>query len=443
MIDSHNYRVVREDRPTAVGRVYEATHPEQPGRLLLEVLSEAVRSPAALEAFERDMAAVSLLDHPCVLEVLDLGAMPDGTPVVVYKHPDGITLARWLEREREPEPADAVELVTGVADALTAAHGCGVSHGGLTPDQVFLVKDRKGGLGLPKLRGFGQRWLLPEAPAPSAASAGLSAEEIAEDVRALAAIAELLLTPPELREPAEGLAFGTTAPVAAVIRTACAGGDDGFTSPREFAEALAAAIRPEAQPARALIPTTPAPMVSRWRRAPPLAIGAAAGVVVAAVVATGAGLFGVFTPPASAPRPAPVAVVRASAQPAAPVTPPPAPVVVMQPPVRPAPVAVERAPVETSTPRPVASAAAHDDGAQAEQPSTDGPHGRVSFPSIAVVTRVPAVLSVREPRRPTTPLRGVVWSDRERRLVPVDETGAPQPVVPPPVPPPDEPPPAR
>src|SRR4051812_20920445 len=353
MIDSHNYRVVREDRPTAVGRVYEATHPEQPGRLLLEVLGAAVRSPAALEAFERDMAAVSLLDHPCVLEVLDLGAMPDGTPVVVYKHPDGITLARWLEREREPEPADAVELVTGVADALTAAHGCGVSHGGLTPDQVFLVKDRKGGLGLPKLRGFGQRWLLPEAPAPSAASEGLSAEEIAEDVRALAAIAELLLTPPELREPAEGLAFGTTAPVAAVIRTAAAGGDDGFTSPRELAEALAAAIRTEAQPARALVPTTPAPMVSRWRQAPPLALGAAAGGVVApAAGAPAPALSGVSPPPPPPPRPCPPAVPPPPPRPP-PLCPPPprARGVVTHPPLRPARVAVEPAPVETSARR--------------------------------------------------------------------------------------------
>src|SRR5436189_264918 len=100
IFDSHNYRVLREERPTAVAQVFEATHPDRPGPVLVEVLSAGVASTAALESFERDIAAVSLLDHPCVLEVLDLGALADGTPVVISEYPDGVTLPRWLERER-------------------------------------------------------------------------------------------------------------------------------------------------------------------------------------------------------------------------------------------------------------------------------------------------------------------------------------------------------
>src|SRR5882757_1698081 len=157
IFDSHNYRVIREDRPTALAQVFEATHPDRAGRLLVEILSGGASAGSALEAFERDIARVSLLGHPCMLEVLDLGALEDGTPVVISEYPDGVALPRWLERQRTAPVADALDVIEGLADALTAAHDCGVSHGVLRPEQVYLAKDG-GKLGLPKLRGFGQRW---------------------------------------------------------------------------------------------------------------------------------------------------------------------------------------------------------------------------------------------------------------------------------------------
>jgi hypothetical protein len=296
IIDSHTYRVVREDRPTAVAQVYEATHPEQPGRLLVEVLSAGMSSPPALAACERDIAAVSLLSHPCVLEVLDVGALPDGTPVVISEYPEGISLTRWLEEGRSAADADAVEVIVGLAEALTAAHDAGISHGSLRAEQVYLVRDGKRGLGLPKLRGFGQRWLNPNTGALPAA--GVSAEDIAEDIRALASIAELLFTPPSLRGTVEGLGFDTAPPVAAVLRNACAGGDDGFASPRAFAAALAAAVQSEEDApdrSRALVPDTIRALV-QWRKAPHLAIGLAAGASLSLVIALFAGLLSELAP---------------------------------------------------------------------------------------------------------------------------------------------------
>src|SRR5256885_12170447 len=131
IFDSHNYRVVREERPTTLAQLFEATHPDRKGRLLVEVLSAGVSSGPALEAFERDIAAVSLLGHPCVLEVLDLGALADGTPVVISEYPEGVSLPRWLDRERVAPDDDALEVIAGLAEALTAAHECGISHGAL------------------------------------------------------------------------------------------------------------------------------------------------------------------------------------------------------------------------------------------------------------------------------------------------------------------------
>src|SRR5256885_1754094 len=119
---SQAYRVIREERPTAFARVYEATRTDQPGRFLIEVLDAFAVADEALAAFERELTAVSLLAHPCVLEVLELGALADGTPVVVAPLPEGVSLARWLDEGRAARPAAALEVIGGLAAALTAAH---------------------------------------------------------------------------------------------------------------------------------------------------------------------------------------------------------------------------------------------------------------------------------------------------------------------------------
>jgi hypothetical protein len=394
IFDSHNYRVVREDRPTPLAQVFEATHPDRPGRLLVEILNGGVGASAALEAFERDIAAVSLLGHPCVLEVLDLGALSDGTPVVISEYPDGVTLSRWLERKRSAPLADALDVIAGLADALTAAHECGVSHGVVGPEQVYLAKDSRG-IGLPKLRGFGQRWLDAAAvPVAVAGTARPSADEIAEDVRALAAIAELLLSPPDRRGAADGLGFGTAPAVAEVIRNASAGGDDGFASPRAFAAALFAAAESEPEPVReALVPAAVKALV-RWQQTPRLAIGLAAGVSLSLVIAVTATVVSEVATPVHARSLAGLQVA----------TPPPVPVL--------------RNSVPTAPARPA-----------------------VAFPAPATVTataaKTPPVPIIREPRRASSARRGLVWSDQHQGLVSAHEASKPMdtaaaPTTPPP-----------
>src|SRR5205814_7818799 len=127
---------------TAVARVYEATRVDQPGRFLIEVLDTFAVSEEAIAAFERDLTAVSLIAHPCVLDVLELGALADGTPVVVSALPEGMTLARWLDEGRTASPSSAVEVIEGLAAALTAAHQHGVCHGALNPAHIYVAAGR-------------------------------------------------------------------------------------------------------------------------------------------------------------------------------------------------------------------------------------------------------------------------------------------------------------
>jgi hypothetical protein len=368
-----HFEVTRKSHATAVSQIYEAVNREG-SRYFIEVLTAAGAGPW-LEAFRRDIAALAQLRHPCLLEVLELGAMPDGTPVIVFDRPEGPTLARWLEQGHVAPTDAAMDLLTGLAHALGCIHDAGVSHGALTADDVVLVELSEHALGFPRLRGFGYRWLrsaaaYSSAPAmsPGGRTVPAARREIVADIAALAALADRLLTP--LRNSEQ---------ITSVIRAATLLGEDGrFATPGAFVEALEAAIDPKLAPPEEITePTLKVPWSQRHRGLRRV-LGTAAGVVVLA-----AGVHALVSArnAHSVTAPAPV-VVR---------TPPPGPSSI-QPDVTPEP------------PPP---------------PEVKPPVAAKPAPARAV-RAAPA----------SRPKVYRVWSQRENRLIYVDEQG--QPAEPPP-----------
>jgi hypothetical protein len=307
------------------------------------------------------MAAVALLRHPCILEVLDLGAMADGTPVIVTERPDGTTLARWLARGHVAATDAAMELLTSVAHALGCAHDVGVSHGALTADDVLLLETREHALGFPKLRGFGYRWLraaaaFGQAPTmqPGQRVVPAPRREVSADITALATLADRLLTP--LRNSPH---------VSAVIRSAQALGEDGrFATPAALIEALESALDPGREPEELTEPSVAVPWSLRHR-----GLRRILGTAVATVVVAGS-LHALLASRNSNSVAAPAPVV---AKPAA-VRPPPV--------VAPAAPAPRRASITAAVPTPA--------------------------------TKTPA---------PRAPRLFRVWSAQENRLIYVDDAG--------------------
>jgi hypothetical protein len=136
---------------------------------MLDVFTGMDTSAERPRAFLRDAARVSALRHPYILQMLELSSMPDGTPIVVSELPPGQTLEAWLCAGHVPSVRTVIKWIGALAEAVDAAHGVGVVHGAIRADQVFLVEGTGGGLGLPKLKGFGLEWIRsPPAAGPAA-----------------------------------------------------------------------------------------------------------------------------------------------------------------------------------------------------------------------------------------------------------------------------------
>jgi serine/threonine protein kinase len=86
---------------------------------------------------EREARAVSSLSHPSVCRLYDIGQHGD-TDFLVMEHLQGETLAARLEKG--PLSLDeALRYGEQIADALVAAHQCGIDHRDLKPANIMLT----------------------------------------------------------------------------------------------------------------------------------------------------------------------------------------------------------------------------------------------------------------------------------------------------------------
>ncbi|MEC9072724.1 MAG: serine/threonine-protein kinase, partial [Myxococcota bacterium] len=135
---AETYEVQRLLGEGAFGAVWEATHRRLAGRrVAVKVLHDAVTSEEVLTRFRHEAEAAARIVHPNVVSVLDYNTLPTGQPYIVLEHLQGEPLADRLAPGRLP-CEEALRIAEQIGRALHAAHGQGVVHRDLKPDNVFL-----------------------------------------------------------------------------------------------------------------------------------------------------------------------------------------------------------------------------------------------------------------------------------------------------------------
>jgi len=102
-----------------------------------------------VERFHREGEALSAIDHPNIVRVLDYRASPDG-PFIAMELVSGGTLRDLMRARGRVDQYAAAEIAAGIADGLEAAHIRGVLHRDLKPENVLLDA-----AGRPKIADFG------------------------------------------------------------------------------------------------------------------------------------------------------------------------------------------------------------------------------------------------------------------------------------------------
>ena len=95
-------------------------------------------SPGLAERFVREARTSGQLEHPHIVPIYKVGGYKNEVLYIVMRCVDGPSVRQLLERDQRLSVVDAARIARQVADALAYAHGRGIVHRDVKPDNVLL-----------------------------------------------------------------------------------------------------------------------------------------------------------------------------------------------------------------------------------------------------------------------------------------------------------------
>jgi serine/threonine protein kinase len=164
-----------------MGSVYQAIHTGTKRVVAVKVIApQFMRNRELLIRFQREAEASGRLRHPNVVNVTDFGVTVIDVTQVAYlamEFLDGETLYDLLQRTPLMPPAMAMDILEQIALGVTEAHGHGILHRDLKPQNIWLQPDGRGGY-IVKVLDFG----IAKLADPSALSMEIPELEAAPNI---------------------------------------------------------------------------------------------------------------------------------------------------------------------------------------------------------------------------------------------------------------------
>jgi len=156
---NNKYRLVRLLGDGGMGSVFEATHEVLGNSVALKFLHpELARRQGLVQRFLQEARVSAKIQSPHVVRVTDVEQTPTGLPFMVMDFLNGVSLQALYEDNyragKRVAYEDALNYSMQVLDGLEAAHEEGVVHRDLKPDNVMIIKGKRGEP-LVKLLDFG------------------------------------------------------------------------------------------------------------------------------------------------------------------------------------------------------------------------------------------------------------------------------------------------
>ena len=128
------------------GVVYKAKQITVDRTVAIKVLGAHVSSdPQWVKRFHNEARAAARLDHPNTVRMIDFGETKEGLLFIAMEYLHGRPLSDEISRLGKIPPQRALRIISQVCQSLQEAHGQGIIHRDIKPDNVFLVEMKGSG----------------------------------------------------------------------------------------------------------------------------------------------------------------------------------------------------------------------------------------------------------------------------------------------------------
>ena len=138
-----------------MGRVLKASHLylQQPVAIKI-LLPTMAADPSTVTRFLREAQATVRLRSEHIVQVMDVGVMPDDMPFMVMEFLEGFDLNQILRHHGPQLAQPVVDLIVQACEGISEAHALGIVHRDIKPSNFFITR-RPDGSNLLKILDFG------------------------------------------------------------------------------------------------------------------------------------------------------------------------------------------------------------------------------------------------------------------------------------------------
>src|SRR3954465_8600299 len=155
MIDG-KYRIAKMIGEGGMGAVYLGENVRINRKVAIKVLHASYTgNEEVMQRFYREAQAAGRIGNDHILEVLDIGQLPDGDHFIIMEFLDGEPFSGRIKNRGRLMPREATPIIRQVLEGLGAAHSAGIIHRDLKPDNIFILREKAGVHDYVKIIDFG------------------------------------------------------------------------------------------------------------------------------------------------------------------------------------------------------------------------------------------------------------------------------------------------
>lgn len=139
-----HYQIVRELGRGGMSIVYEANDLTLRRRVAIKRLQARSVDDSNLRRFLREANAIAAIQHPNVVTIHEFKTESDSlTPYLIMEFVDGPSLLSRIQSGKPIPFRTAAYWIASIADALAAAHQCGIVHRDVKPSNILLATSKE------------------------------------------------------------------------------------------------------------------------------------------------------------------------------------------------------------------------------------------------------------------------------------------------------------